>query len=245
MPSPRPKQSVINARSDRAMRVVSHGFARRVAPAAGISSALSASVHQFLHPLLLGDDLCLSSAVAALALCQACAPVAAPARANAVLADLIAVAAAQPSTCGPVTGRPLTAVALIVKTVTRAGSFAKHITPGAAMWSTMRAATSWAAVACAARQCWVHANGEGCNPRGTTHERGPDRLPSSDVPRGSFREFADLTVHPCAKRRPSHDGSSLQFVPATEGSAGVVVVLSVLTVTTEKSLAGAGPWHAR
>lgn len=92
MPSPRPRQSVATARIDRAMRVVSRGVARPVAPGAGISSALSASVHQFLYPMLLGDDLRLRSAAAALALCQACAPVAAPARADAVLADLIAVA---------------------------------------------------------------------------------------------------------------------------------------------------------
>lgn len=112
------------------------------------------------------------------------------------------------------------------------------------MRSTIGAATSWTAVACAARQCWIHPNGEGRNPRGTAHEHGPNRLPSSHGPRGSFREFSDLAVQSSAKRRPSHDGSSLQFVPATEGSAGVVVVLSVLTVTTEKSLTGAGPLHA-
>ena len=199
MPSPRPKQNGLNARANRAMRVVPRGFARRMAPATGISSALSASVHQFLHPLLLGDDLFLSSAVAALALCQACAPVVAPPGADAVLADLIAIAAAKATTCRPVTSRPFTAIALIVKAITGAGSFAKRITGRAAVRSTMRTAAGWTAVARAARQCWIHSNGERCNPRSTSHERCPNRLPSSNVPRGSFSEIADLAVQPCAK----------------------------------------------
>jgi hypothetical protein len=156
MPSPRPRQNALKAPADRGIRVVPRQ--RRVVAAAGISSVLSASVHRFLHPLLLGHNLLLSSAAAALTLCQARAPLVAPSGADAVLADLIAEAAAQASTCRPVTTRPLTAVTLVVKAVAGAGSFALRITCGAAVRSAMRTAAGRTAVARAARQCWIHAN---------------------------------------------------------------------------------------
>lgn len=199
MLTPRPKQNVPKAQANRTRRVVPRGVARGVAPGACISSVLSASVHQFLHLLLLGDDLFLSAAVAALTLCQAGAPVVAPSGADAVLADLVAIAVAQATTCRPVTGGPLTPIALIVKAITSAGSFAKRITRRATGLSTMRTAAGRAAVARAARQCWIHANGEGCDPGGTADERRPNRLPPSNVSSGSFSEFADLAVEPCAK----------------------------------------------
>lgn len=129
--NPRPNQNAPKARANRTRRVVRRVLARRVAPGAGISRALSASV-QFLQLLLLGDDLFLSGAVTALTLCQACTPVGAPTGADAVLADLKAIAVAKASACRPVARRPLTAIALIVKAAASAGSLALRITRRAA-----------------------------------------------------------------------------------------------------------------